>query len=149
MIIGSLTQTKRFEILHPDFKKVFEYVRSGNWQQVTAGKIILEEDKIWVNVDEVTGKSREAAKLEAHNRFIDIQIPLLQEETFGWEERGRLAMEEEEGYQVQNDILFYKERPDLYFTLPVGDFVIFFPEDAHAPCIGNGKMKKMVVKVKL
>ena len=52
MIIGSLTQTKRFEILHPDFKKVFEYVRSGNWQQVTAGKIILEEDKIWVNVDE-------------------------------------------------------------------------------------------------
>ena len=77
MIIGSLTQTKRFEILHPDFKKVFEYVRSGNWQQVTAGKIILEEDKIWVNVDEVTGKSREAAKLEAHNRFIDIQIPLL------------------------------------------------------------------------
>ena len=107
MIIGSLTQTKRFEILHPDFKKVFEYVRSGNWQQVTAGKIILEEDKIWVNVDEVTGKSREAAKLEAHNRFIDIQIPLLQEETFGWEERGRLAMEEEEGYQVQNDILFY------------------------------------------
>ena len=66
MIIGSLTQTKRFEILHPDFKKVFEYVRSGNWQQVTAGKIILEEDKIWVNVDEVTGKSREAAKLEAH-----------------------------------------------------------------------------------
>ena len=44
MIIGSLTQTKRFEILHPDFKKVFEYVRSGNWQQVTAGKIILEED---------------------------------------------------------------------------------------------------------
>ena len=140
MIIGSLTQTKRFEILHPDFKKVFEYVRSGNWQQVTAGKIILEE---------VTGKSREAAKLEAHNRFIDIQIPLLQEETFGWEERGRLAMEEEEGYQVQNDILFYQERPALYFTLPVGDFVIFFPEDAHAPCIGNGKMKKMVVKVKL
>ena len=136
MIIGSLTQTKRFEILHPDFKKVFEYVRSGNWQQVTAGKIILEEDKIWVNVDE-------------HNRFIDIQIPLLQEETFGWEERGRLAMEEEEGYQVQNDILFYQERPALYFTLPVGDFVIFFPEDAHAPCIGNGKMKKMVVKVKL
>lgn len=148
MIIGSLTQTKRFEILHPDFKKVFEYVRSGDWQQVTAGKIILEEDKIWVNVDEVTGKSREAAKLEAHNRFIDIQIPLLQEETFGWEERGRLAMEEE-GYQLQNDILFYRERPALYFTLPVGDFVIFFPEDAHAPCIGNGKMKKMVVKVKL
>ena len=101
MIIGSLTQTKRFEILHPDFKKVFEYVRSGNWQQVTAGKIILEEDKIWVNVDEVTGKSREAAKLEAHNRFSP------------------------------------------------GEFVIFFPEDAHAPCIGNGKMKKMVVKVKL
>lgn len=149
MIIGSLAQTGRFENLHPDFKRVFEYVRSKDWRQVAAGKIILEEGKIWVNVDEVTGKSREAAKLEAHNRFVDIQIPLSQEETFGWEERCRLTMEEKEGYQTQNDILFYQDRPALYFTLPVGDFVIFFPEDAHAPCIGNGKMKKIVVKVKL
>ncbi len=149
MIIGSLTRTKRFEILHPDFKKVFEYVRSRDWQRVAAGKIILEEDKIWVNVDEVTGKPREAAKLEAHNRFIDIQIPLLQEETFGWGERDRLTVEEGEGYQAQNDILFYQDRPALYFTLPVGDFVIFFPEDAHAPCIGKGKMKKIVVKIEL
>lgn len=149
MIIGSLTQVKRFEALHPDFKKVFGYVLSKDWQEVPAGKIILEKDKIWVNVDELMGKNEEAAKLEAHNRFIDIQIPLLQEETFGWEARERLATEEKGGYQVDKDILFYRDRPSLYFTLSVGDFVIFFPEDAHAPCIGNGKMKKIVVKVKL
>lgn len=149
MVIGSLTQAKRFEALHPDFKKVFEYVRSRDWREVAAGKIVLEEDKIWVNVDEVTGKNKEVAKLEAHNRFIDIQIPLLQEETFGWETRERLTLEEEEGYQVEKDILFYRDRPSLYFTLAVGDFVIFFPEDAHAPCIGKGKMKKIVVKVRL
>ena len=147
MIIGSLTQTKRFEILHPDFKRYSNMFG----RELAAGdcrKIILEEDKIWVNVDEVTGKSGKRRNWK-HITGLSISRSPVQEETFGWEERGRLAMEEEEGYQVQNDILFYQERPALYFTLPVGDFVIFFPEDAHAPCIGNGKMKKMVVKVKL
>ena len=36
----------------------------------------------------------------------------------------------------------------MVFTLSPGEFVIFFPEDAHAPCIGEGVIRKMVAKVR-
>jgi YhcH/YjgK/YiaL family protein len=37
-----------------------------------------------------------------------------------------------------------------YVTVGAGSFVIFFPEDAHMPCMAAGepaKVKKVVVKV--
>ncbi|MBP8115537.1 MAG: YhcH/YjgK/YiaL family protein, partial [Chitinophagaceae bacterium] len=37
----------------------------------------------------------------------------------------------------------------MYFQLTNGQFVIFFPEDVHAPMIGEGDIKKLVIKVKL
>lgn len=149
MIIGSLEDTQRIEMWYPRFKKVFDYLKSVDLLARPAGKIVLEEGEIWVNVDEVAGKSRETAKLEAHNKYIDIQFPLLKNETFGWQARERAQEKIEKEYNEKDDIVFYGDTPSFFFTLPVGDFVVFFPEDAHAPCIGEGIMKKAVVKVKL
>mgnify|MGYP003204618341 CR=1 FL=1 len=36
-----------------------------------------------------------------------------------------------------------------YFTLGEGEIGIFFPQDAHAPLVGDGRVKKAVVKVKV
>jgi beta-galactosidase beta subunit len=36
----------------------------------------------------------------------------------------------------------------MYFELTDNQFAIFFPEDVHAPMIGEGVIKKLVVKVK-
>jgi beta-galactosidase beta subunit len=46
-------------------------------------------------------------------------------------------------------VSFYDDVPDMYFKLRSDQFAIFFPEDVHAPMIGNGLIKKMVVKVKI
>jgi beta-galactosidase beta subunit len=35
----------------------------------------------------------------------------------------------------------------MYFQLHAGQFGIYFPEDVHAPMIGNGNIKKIVIKV--
>jgi beta-galactosidase beta subunit len=37
----------------------------------------------------------------------------------------------------------------MYFDLHVGQMAIFLPEDGHAPMIGEGKIKKCIVKVLL
>jgi len=37
----------------------------------------------------------------------------------------------------------------MYFQLTNHQFAIFFPEDVHAPMIGEGQIKKMVIKVKI
>ena len=46
------------------------------------------------------------------------------------------------------DFTFYRDPVERVFTLSPGEFVIFFPEDAHAPCIGEGVIRKMVAKVR-
>jgi YhcH/YjgK/YiaL family protein len=37
----------------------------------------------------------------------------------------------------------------MFFQLTDGQFAIFFPEDVHAPMIGEGEIKKVVIKVKI
>jgi biofilm protein TabA len=45
--------------------------------------------------------------------------------------------------------VFYNDAPDMYFELTDKQFAIFFPEDVHAPMIGESEIKKMVIKVKI
>lgn len=148
MIIGSLENTRRIEALNPYFKKVFDYIKSHDLVNAPAGKIEIDGDNAWINVSEVQGKEKTNAKVETHNQYIDIQLPLAGRETFGWQARELLKNEKEEGYQEVKDITFYSDEAAIYFTLSPGDLAVFFPEDGHAPCIGEGTIRKIVAKVK-
>ncbi len=52
-------------------------------------------------------------------------------------------------YHAEKDVQFYHDTPDTFFQLRDGQFAIFFPEDVHAPMIGEGTIKKLVIKVKI
>ncbi|MDX1954798.1 MAG: YhcH/YjgK/YiaL family protein, partial [Chitinophagaceae bacterium] len=52
-------------------------------------------------------------------------------------------------YDDAKDVLFYNDKPDTFFQLSDGQFAIFFPEDVHAPMIGEGDIRKLVIKVKI
>jgi beta-galactosidase beta subunit len=41
------------------------------------------------------------------------------------------------------------DSPEMYFGMEPGQFAILYPEDVHSPMIGEGSIKKMVVKVKI
>lgn len=46
------------------------------------------------------------------------------------------------------DIRFFDDEPETFYTLRPGQFTIFFPEDGHAPMIGEGNVRKIIVKVR-
>lgn len=148
MIIGSLKNTERVEVLNPHFKKVFDYIKAHDLTAIPAGKIDIDGENVWISISDVQGKEKAAAKVETHDKYIDIQLPLIGKETFGWQARELLKDEKDGGYNEAKDITFYGDEAAIYFTLSAGDFGIFFPEDGHAPCIGEGAIKKVVVKVK-
>ena len=52
-------------------------------------------------------------------------------------------------YITTVNMLFFNDAPDMFFGLTDGQFVIFFPEDVHAPMIGEDEIKKLVIKVKI
>ena len=89
-------------------------------------------------------KTKEEAKLETHNRFIDIQIPLSGVEVMGYTPREDLPEAE---YNADKDISFYHGLAESYIPVKPGMFVIFFPQDAHAPGVTPDGVKKVIVKV--
>ena len=98
MIIGSLNDTERIEILNPHFKKIFDYLKSHDLQSLPLGKTEIDGDRAWLNVSEVEGKTEALAEMETHDQYIDIQLPLEGAETFGWQSRGELTHEAGSGY---------------------------------------------------
>lgn len=146
MIIDSLKNSARYERLNPYFEQAFEYLKTLDFKKLEAGKTILTPDALFVNVSNTKLKTKEDARLEVHNKYIDIQIPVSGPESFGWKER-RNCNEVSSPYNTEKDIEFFSDAPSTYFTLLPDEFVIFFPEDAHAPCVGEGDMQKIIVKV--
>ena len=80
--------------------------------------------------------------------YIDIQVPLLQAETMGWTALSDLTTPDI-AYNPERDCGFYTQAAKEYFSVKPGQFTIFFPEDAHAPIIGNGKQRKLVGKIRI
>ena len=105
-------------------------------------------DDLFINLDEVELKRKEAQRLEFHKNYIDIQVPLLQDETMGWTALSDLD-EPDIAYNPKRDCGFYTQGAKEYFRVKPGQFTIFFPEDAHAPIIGNGKQRKLVGKIRV
>ena len=52
-------------------------------------------------------------------------------------------------FDVQKDIRFYDDVPQTYYEVTPGQFTLLFPEDAHAPMVGEGTIRKVIVKVRV
>lgn len=148
MIIDYLTNASSYEKLNPLFKKAFDFLRETNLAGLENGKIELEGDDLFLIISDSKLKQKEEIKLEVHNQYIDIQVPISKQETYGWSTRNSLNNAIGE-FNKEKDIQFFNDPIKSYFNLSPNHFVIFFPQDAHAPCIGEGIIKKIVVKVRV
>lgn len=146
MIIDSLKNSAIYEGINPYFKEAFDYLKKMDFNNLTASKTKVNGDALIVNISETQLKTKENARLEIHDKYIDIQIPVSGPETFGWKERD-LCNDVTVPFNTEKDIEYYGDIPSTLFTLLPGEFVIFFPEDAHAPLIGEGPITKIIVKV--
>lgn len=148
MIVDNLKSASAYESLNPYFKKAFEYLKSLDFSKLEPGKIELDGKNLFVSISNSTLKTKETAKLEVHNNYIDIQMPVSKAEGFGWIHRSELK-KEAAPFNTEKDIQFFEDKPETYLTVSPGNFAIFFPEDGHAPCVGEGEVLKIVVKVKV
>ena len=148
MIVSDLKHSSRVESLHPQFKKLFDYVKSHNLLDAPLGRIELDGDNLFINNVELTAVSKDEQILEMHQAYIDIHILLKGCETIGWK-----ALEQVESisqpYNEENDCALTPDKPTSYTEMSVGEFMIVFPEDPHAPAIGNGVIRKLIAKVRV
>jgi biofilm protein TabA len=148
MILDTLSNADKYIHLHPRFAQAFDYIKKQDLRQLEVGKYEIDGKDIHASVSLKDGLKTEDAKFEAHNNYIDIQVCPAGTESLGWKPRINCTDIKTE-YNEEKDVVFYNDKPDTYFQLKAGQFAIFYPEDVHAPMIGEGPIKKLVVKVKL
>lgn len=148
MILGNLNNVEQYKKISPLFKEAFEYLETLDLDNLEIGKTEIKGKDLFINITNTTLKTKENAKVEIHNLYADIQIPISKSETYGWIDRSKLQTEKDV-FNVEKDIQFFEDKATTFVSIQPQDFVIFFPEDGHAPGIGEGEILKIVVKIKV
>lgn len=148
MILSTLADSERIEPLHPSFDDFFDYVKKHDLLHAPLGRIELDGDDLFINNCEAEAVSAGSQRLEAHKEYIDIHLLLEGSEQIGWKPL-RDVTDEQQPYDAATDCALYADRPTSWATLRPGDFFIAFPEDAHMPLVGTGRIRKLIGKVKV
>jgi len=148
MILDTLANADRYAALHPLFTRAFEFLRNTDLKSLPTGKHSVQGEQLFVIVESCQGRTREEAKLECHRRYIDIQLVLEGIDEMGWKPVAECVSPVTE-YDAARDIRFFNDTPSSWIATPPGSFCLFFPDDAHAPLVSTGFIRKVVVKIAL
>ena len=146
MIIDYLYNINRYKTLHSEFDQAFEFLQNKDLINLSLGKHEIDGNNFFVVMDKSHGRKKEDAMLEVHKKYIDIQLVLEGTDEMGWESKDKCIMTSDM-YDNENDIQFFKDKPANWFKVKKGMFVVFFPNDAHLPLIGNSMIHKAIAKV--
>lgn len=153
MIYDRLTNSKKYYALGKNIQKGFEFLLSSDLKNMADGRYSIDGDKIYANIQSLKTKPIEDRKWEAHRKYIDIQYVIKGEEKMGYgilDDFNKIIEE----YDSERDITFLDTDKNNYNFIGVkaGDFVIFYPDDVHAPMLAYDKpeeIKKVIVKIAL
>lgn len=145
MILCPIADFHRYAALHPRFALVLDALK-GDLNALPEGRTTLDGDDAFV-IASPNAATRPEPPLEAHQAYIDIQVILKGVDTMGWAKRESLTPTAP--FDAAKDIVFFREPSFTRVAVPAGHLAAFFPEDAHAPLIGDGEaVHKLVFKLR-
>ncbi|UGA54439.1 YhcH/YjgK/YiaL family protein [Vibrio sp. VB16] len=114
------------------------------------GKYMIGDDGVFVMLVDGETEPRALRKSEIHKQYIDIQILLSGEEVYGYS--NTISEEALKLVELENDVMFFDNvENEQFIKLQDGDFVIFYPNQAHRPlCASDDKpmvIKKAILKI--
>ena len=147
MIIDTIENLGKYVALNPLFADVIEFLKKNDLRTMEEGKYPIKDKNLFLSVQVAKQRTKESAFIETHIEMVDIQIPISCAETYGYSPLCDLPEFE---YDAEMDMTKYGDtKPQTYVTIKPGKFVIFFPQDGHAPCIiDEQEIKKVIFKVK-
>ncbi len=147
MIIDSLENLQCYTTLHKNFNLVLNFIKSHNLAEMDCGRYELKTDDVFLNLQEY--QTKPIQKLEAHKKYIDIQLVISGEELMGYTNINNTSVIE--AYNENLDVMFLSADVNKLIANP-DNFLIFFPQDAHMPALSIHKpklVKKAIFKILL
>lgn len=151
MIVGLLCDVaKQKSVLPTAIVRAIEALQSLNLAAVDVGRYELEGDKLFYLVQDVTLRTMDESRCEAHHNYADVQIPLSTGERYGFSlpQAGLLASED---LLEEKDIAFYPNPANEFFMdIEPGTYAVFMPKELHRPCLAikdKTSIRKAVIKI--
>ncbi len=149
MIITNANDIWRYKGISEAMKKAIEYIESGEYKNIPQDKTRRPVVEGEVEVIRMGYEPKTEPGWEAHENWIDIQIMLEGEEKMLYAPLAKMTKEGD--YDAKKDFQKLSGEPTVELSAKAGDFIIFFPEDGHAPNVANKNsttVDKVVVKVR-
>ncbi len=150
MIADSIESTGLYAGLGPGIRKALETLRAGGLSGLADGRHEIDGDRVFVLMQTYTTKPEVEARLEAHRKYLDIQVVLEGREVMYWAPLE--GLEPDGAYSDEKDVAFFKGAAQGVLPVAAGHFALFYPQDAHKPqCAwgGPGRVRKAGFKVRL
>lgn len=148
MIYDTLDHVDTYRGISSRLALGLDYLRNTDFSQVEDGEYELDGRDVFVRISRYTTKEENLTP-EAHRDYIDIQFLIEGAELIGVAPLSEMT-EEVDG-RPEGDIWFY-HGPEKELLLSGKSFMVFFPQDAHAPCIAPeapAPARKCLIKVKI
>lgn len=148
MIVETIADLRVYSGLGARFAVAVDWLDKLGKQQFTPGARYDIAEGIYANCMEYETKDSASALYESHQKYIDIQCLLSGREFVEVAEARLLTVSQ--AYDGEKDIAFYGNAEGHRVRLVPGLAAVFFPRDAHKPCVAvapGERVKKIVVKV--
>ena len=149
MILDTLDNAGVYAKTHPGLKAAFAWLKRNRKKlgKLPVGRQEIDGLRLYALVNKGPGKGK-AARLEVHRKYMDIQLTLAGSDLIGWKPLAGCRKADGQ-FDLKKDIGFFKDKPDVWLSVPKGSFAVFFPEDVHAPMAVPSKLHKIIVKIAL
>ena len=152
MIYGKLDQSARYAGILPGIDRILKEAEHFSQRDEFGRTVQLDGENIYLILAEYDTHEKAKGYMEAHRAYIDVMCMISGEETIYVKPEPRLR-HVTRSYDAQKDALLAEIDDDCCtIRLQAGDFIILFPEDAHAPGCRTempSHVKKIIGKVRL
>ncbi|MGO8749004.1 MAG: YhcH/YjgK/YiaL family protein [Thermoguttaceae bacterium] len=152
MILDRLENSGFYRGLDLRVTDALNYLAKTDFSRMPQGRHSLDGEELFALVQRYATKPVRDAKWEAHRRYVDVQYVVQGAEQMGYAPLdSRLTIRQP--YDADKDIVFFDAQGGL-FEVRAGMFVLFGPQDIHAPGLAcsfgmPAEVLKVVVKCRL
>lgn len=147
MLVSNLKHFTNSGNLIPNFEEIINFINNNDLLS-SENKVIDIIDRDLFCIVSKIDDTNQNVKLECHRKYIDLHFVLEGEEHYGWSHLHEMKNPCDD-YSDQDDFTLFDDDYQNVLKLNAGNFVVFYPEDCHAPTIFAKDLKKLVFKIKI
>lgn len=147
MILDNLDLRNRYRKL-PSLFEALEALSLALTLDFPSERLVLDGERLYINPLSLNTVLNDAPFFETHQRYLDVHCMYSGEENILIQSPELLTPTK--SYDLEGDYSLYQGPAKAIVTLKPGDFLVCFPQDAHAPglCVTKPEnIRKLVAKI--